>query len=192
MDRFELYNTLIETSKKDECDILFNESLIKYELTLNDLIDLTINNKFKQIITFCDYWILNENEMNDFKKLIVFEIIFGDKKELIEYIPKIILEQLEYNNECIQNRKCKCEMVDIYGGECYIKGNGHLYCLKYLFEVQHKDCTTYAINWASHYGHFDIIKYLVEIQHKTITNHTIDNAKNNETKQYLKEKMNLN
>ena len=61
MNRFELYNTLIETSKKDECDILFNESLIKYELTLNDLNDLTINNKFKQIIGFCDYWILNEN-----------------------------------------------------------------------------------------------------------------------------------
>src|SRR3989344_2736778 len=140
MNRFELYNTLIQTSTQNECDILFNESLIKYELILDDLNNLKIDNKFKQIITFCDYWILNENEMDDFKKLIVFEIIFGDKKELIKYIPKMMLKQLEYNNTCIQNKECKCEMDDIYG-ECYIKGNGHLYCLKYLFEVQQKDCT---------------------------------------------------
>ena len=73
MDRFELYNTLIETSKKDECDILFNESLIKYELTLNNL---KINDKFKHIITFCDYWILNENEMDELKKELYFKLYF--------------------------------------------------------------------------------------------------------------------
>src|SRR3989344_3074591 len=149
MNRFELYNNLIETSTKNECDDLFNESLNKYELTLNDLDNpIQINEKFKQIIMFCDYWILNENEMNDFKKRIVFEIIFGNKKDLIQFIPKIILEQLEYNNECIQNKECKCKMNDIYGNSNF-KGNEHLYCLKYLFEVQHKDCTTEAIDLAS-------------------------------------------
>ena len=129
--------------------------------------------------------------MNDFKKLIVFEIIFGNKKELIKYIPKMMLKQLEYKNKCIQNRKCKCEIDDIYGNVGY-KGNKHIYCLKYLFEVQHKDCTTYAINNASRNGHLDVIKYLVEIQHKTITFKTIECASNDEIKQYLEEKMNLN
>src|SRR3989344_7028041 len=108
MDRFELYNTLIQTSIKDECDIEFNKSLDKYKLTLDDLNNpIQINNKFSQIISFCDYWILNKNEMNELKKQIVFEIIFGNKKELIEYIPKIMLNSMEHNNECIKNRECK-------------------------------------------------------------------------------------
>ena len=176
MDRFELYNTLIQTSIKDECDFEFNESLDKYQLTLNDLNNpIQIDNKFKQIISFCDYWILNENEMNEFKKQIVFEIIFGNKKELIEYIPKIMLKQLEYKNKCIKNRKCKCKMSDIYG-IWIIKGNGHLYCLQYLFEVQHKDCIIDAIDNASKNGHLDIIKYLFEVQHKDCTTKAIDLA----------------
>ena len=48
MQRFELYNNLLQNSDKLECDMLFNESLDKYKLTLDDLNDLTINNKFKQ------------------------------------------------------------------------------------------------------------------------------------------------
>src|SRR3989344_3913971 len=178
MQHFELYNNLLQNGDKSECDELFNESLIKYGLILDDLNDLTINNKFKQIITFCDYWILNENEMNELKKQIVFEIIFGDKKDLIEYIPKIMLNVMEYNNECIQNRECKCEMNDIYG-DCDIKGNGHLYCLKYLFEVQHKDCIYNAIDLASLNGHLNIIKYLFKVKHKDCTTKAIDLASYN-------------
>src|SRR3989344_9610559 len=176
MDRFELYNTLIETSIKDECDNIFNESLNKHELTLNDLNNpIEINEKFKQIIRFCNYWILNENEMNDLKKRIVFEIIFGDKKDFIEYIPKIILEELEYNNKCIQNRECKCDIEIIFGSK-YDKGKNHLYCLKYLFEVQNKDYTIDAIDYASKNGYLDIIKYLFEVQHKDCTKDAIDLA----------------
>src|SRR3989344_7181581 len=125
MDRFELYNNLIETSTKNECDLEFNKSLNEYKLTLDDLNNpIQINEKFKQIIQFCNYWILNENEMDDLKKRIVFEIIFGNKKELIEYIPKIILEQLEYNNKCIRNRECECVMYDICGDKYFNMGNG--------------------------------------------------------------------
>ena len=35
MQRFELYNNLLQNGDKSECDELFNESLNKYELTLS-------------------------------------------------------------------------------------------------------------------------------------------------------------
>ena len=55
MQRFELYNNLLQNGDKSECDELFNESLNKYGLIVNDLNNLTINNKFKQIIAFFYY-----------------------------------------------------------------------------------------------------------------------------------------
>jgi len=58
----------------------------------------------------------------------------------------------------------------------YASLNGHLEVVKYLFEIQKKDCTTDAINYASFNGHLDIIKYLFEIQQKDCTNWAIDCA----------------
>jgi len=57
--------------------------------------------------------------------------------------------------------------------------NGHLDIIKYLFEIQKKDCTTSAIDLASRNGHLDVIKYLFEIQKKDCTNDAIDWASEN-------------
>jgi len=51
----------------------------------------------------------------------------------------------------------------------WASGNCHLDVIKYLFEIQKKDCTNWAIDWASSNGHLDIIKYLFEIQKKNCT-----------------------
>jgi len=51
--------------------------------------------------------------------------------------------------------------------------NGHLDVVKYLFEIQEKDCTTFAIDCASENGHLDVVKYLFEIQKKNFTNKAI-------------------
>jgi len=51
----------------------------------------------------------------------------------------------------------------------YASKNGNLSIVKYLFEIQKKDCTTWAIDWAIEYGHLDIVKYLLEIQQKECT-----------------------
>jgi len=56
---------------------------------------------------------------------------------------------------------------------------GHLDVMTYLFEIQKKDCTTNAIDWASQNGHLDVIKYLFEIQKKDCTNNAIDWASQN-------------
>jgi len=56
---------------------------------------------------------------------------------------------------------------------------GHLSIVKYLFEIQKKDCTTHAIDWASYYGHLDVIAYLFEIQKKDCTTKAIDGASSN-------------
>jgi len=58
----------------------------------------------------------------------------------------------------------------------YASQYGHLEVIKYLFEIQKKNCTNNAIYWAIHNGHLDIIKYLFEIQNKDCTNSEIDNA----------------
>jgi len=57
--------------------------------------------------------------------------------------------------------------------------NGHLDIVKYLFEIQKKDCTTWAIDFASCNGHLDVIKYLFEVQHKDCTINAIDLASKN-------------
>jgi len=51
----------------------------------------------------------------------------------------------------------------------YASLNGNLDLVKYLFENQKKDCTTKAIDYASFNGHLDIVKYLFEIQKKDCT-----------------------
>jgi len=56
----------------------------------------------------------------------------------------------------------------------YASYNGDLDIVKYIFEIQQKDCTNNAINCASHNGHLDIVKYLFEIQKKDCTNNAID------------------
>jgi len=61
----------------------------------------------------------------------------------------------------------------------YASYNGHLDVVKYLFEIQKKDCTTDAIDYASFNGHLDVIKYLFEIQKKDCTDCAIDNASEN-------------
>jgi len=53
---------------------------------------------------------------------------------------------------------------------------GSLDVIEYMFEIQNKDCTTKAIDYASKNGHFDVIKYLFEIQKKDCTTDAIDNA----------------
>jgi len=57
--------------------------------------------------------------------------------------------------------------------------NGHLDIVAYLFEIQKKDCTTYAIDLASFNGHLEVIKYLFEIQKKDCTTWAIDYASSN-------------
>jgi len=54
--------------------------------------------------------------------------------------------------------------------------NDHLDVVKYLFEIQKKDCATSAINNASLNGHLETIKYLFEIQKKDCTTWAIDLA----------------
>jgi len=54
--------------------------------------------------------------------------------------------------------------------------DGSLDIVKYLFEIQKKDCTTKAIDLASMNGHLDVVKYLFEIQKKDCTNYAIDYA----------------
>jgi len=61
----------------------------------------------------------------------------------------------------------------------YASHNGNLDVVKYLFEIQKKDCTTYAIDFASRNGHLDVVAYLFEIQKKNCTNLAIDNASSN-------------
>jgi len=56
----------------------------------------------------------------------------------------------------------------------YASFKGNLGAVKYLFEIQKKDCTTYAIDWASQCGHLDVVKYLFEIQKKDCTTNAID------------------
>jgi len=58
----------------------------------------------------------------------------------------------------------------------YASLNGHLDIVKYLFEIQKKDCTNHAIDWASKNGHLDVVKYLFEIQKKDCTFCAINNA----------------
>jgi len=56
---------------------------------------------------------------------------------------------------------------------------GSLEVIKYLFDIQKKDCTNNAIDWASECGHLDVIKYLFEIQKKNCTTNAIDYASEN-------------
>jgi len=63
---------------------------------------------------------------------------------------------------------------------------GSLDVIKYLFENQKKECSTYAIDFASINGHLDVVKYLFEIQKKNCTNYAIKYAKNDEIRDYLK------
>jgi len=57
--------------------------------------------------------------------------------------------------------------------------NGYLDVVKYLSEIQNKDCTTWAIDFASKNGHLDVVKYLFEIQKKDCTTWSIDSASRN-------------
>jgi len=54
--------------------------------------------------------------------------------------------------------------------------NCHLDMIVYLFEIQKKDCSIIAIDRASSKGHLDIVKYLFEIQKKDCTDNAIDHA----------------
>jgi len=56
---------------------------------------------------------------------------------------------------------------------------GSLDVIKYLFEIQKKDCTTNVIDYASCHGNLDVIKYLFEIQKKDCANLAIDFASKN-------------
>jgi len=56
---------------------------------------------------------------------------------------------------------------------------GSLDVIKYLFEIQKKDCTNKAIDYASEIGHLDVVKYLFEIQKKDCTTNAIDLASKN-------------
>jgi len=56
---------------------------------------------------------------------------------------------------------------------------GSLEVVKYLFEIQKKDCTTDAIDYASENGHLSIVKYLFENQKKDCTTDAIDYANKN-------------
>jgi len=57
--------------------------------------------------------------------------------------------------------------------------NGSLDVVKYLFEIQKKDCTIWAIDWACRHGNLDIVKYLFEIQCKNSSTYAIDCASEN-------------
>jgi len=48
--------------------------------------------------------------------------------------------------------------------------------IKYLFEIQNKDCSNYAIDWACMYGHLDVIAYLFETQNKDCSNEAMNIA----------------
>jgi len=58
----------------------------------------------------------------------------------------------------------------------FASAKGYLKTVKYLFEIQKKKCSTDAIDWASHYGRLDVVKYLFEIQKKYCTDDAMDNA----------------
>jgi len=58
----------------------------------------------------------------------------------------------------------------------YASHDGHLDVIAYLFEIQKKDCTAWAINYASQNGHLDVVKYLFEIQKKDCTIYAINTA----------------
>jgi len=88
-----------------------------------------------------------------------------------------------YSNMNIIDYICLCKgsldaikyLFEIQKKDCtdsaidYASLNGHLDVVKYLFEIQNKDCTTDAIDHASYNGHLDIVKYLFEIQKKDCT-----------------------
>jgi len=57
--------------------------------------------------------------------------------------------------------------------------DGSLNLVKYFFEIQKKDCTNLAIDWACENGHLDVVEYLFEIQKKDCTDRAIDNASAN-------------
>jgi len=62
---------------------------------------------------------------------------------------------------------------------------GSLEVIKYMFEIQGKDCTIKAIDYAIESGHLDVIKYLFEIQNKDCTNNAINYASKLEVIKYL-------
>ena len=177
MDRFNWFEQNKDDYTNNELQNEFNNQLINHNLTMDDIMNpIDITNKFKDIIMFCELLQLNDIEYDKLKDKIVFEIIFGDKKELIQYIPGMLLEKLEEDNYCVINRECSCKKIDDICGK---RGYNHLYCLKYLMEVQNKDCTTNAINNASKNGYLDVIKYLFEVQNKDCTTDAIDYASEN-------------
>jgi len=46
--------------------------------------------------------------------------------------------------------------------------NGHLKVIKYLIEVQKKDCTKDAIVYAMKYGHLEVVKYLKSMKNRKV------------------------
>lgn len=126
-------------------------------------------NIYIYIIDFFDY---KSSIREKFFDSIVLNIIFNENNHyLIKKIPPHILHDLEENNQCVANRKCNCKLGNIIGGDIYnnygcysicdaytYKGNGHLYCLKYLHQVQNEDIY-WIIDRLIHNGHLELVKY---------------------------------
>jgi len=56
----------------------------------------------------------------------------------------------------------------------YACKHGNLDVIEYLFDIQKKDCTIEAMYYASCNGHLDVVKYLFEIKKKDCTTDAID------------------
>jgi len=62
---------------------------------------------------------------------------------------------------------------------CYASKHGNLDIVKYLFEIQKKDCGINSVDEMCKYGHLSIVAYLFEIQKKDCTTNAIDFASMN-------------
>jgi len=83
------------------------------------------------------------------------------------------------NNEYRDFRDCRYPNIIDYICSC----GGSLEVIKYLFEIQKKDCSNNtinnAINYASYHGNLDVVAYLFEIQKKDCTCWAINWASKN-------------
>jgi len=68
--------------------------------------------------------------------------------------------------------------------------HGNLDVVKYLFEIQKKDCTNDAMDWACYNGHLDVVKYLFEIQKKNFYYYRDASVKNEDVRNYINQMTN--
>jgi len=153
----------------DDYKMAYIESLYKTDL-IDDRIELLCDD-LKEYIK-CNTCINVENKCSTFKDackihhdVCVKYLLNNPQKHDVEndiYYNDYYIHYINYKNTNIIDYMCIC--------------GGSLDVIKYLFEVQKKDCTEEAIDYASLNSHLDVVKYLFEIQKKNCSNNAMNLA----------------